>query len=66
MEDTHPGRHSVLVVQHVVQVFRCDVEPAQTHLHKMTERIALYSEIRIIAEPVLQYCAQVIFYRFSV
>ena len=65
MEDTHPGRHSVLVVQHVVQVFRCNVEPAQTHLQQIMEKTALYKEIRKIAEPVLQYCAQVIFYHFS-
>ena len=59
MADTPNGRISVTVVQHVVQVLKCDNGTVQTLLQKIKEKIAYGSEIIKKQRLVITYFVQV-------
>ena len=59
MVDTPRGQISVRVVQHVVQVFKCDIETAPTLRQNIRERIVFDSEIPKKQKLVMIYIVQV-------
>ena len=62
MADTPHGQISVPVVQHVVQVFKCDNETVQTLLQNMKEEIVFDSEIPKKQRLVMIYIVQVTYF----